>query len=343
MILDPAVQTNYDTLSVSQRLERARHRASSSPRSASARAWPSNSTRSTSATTSATSASPKRPSCRASRTARVRKPLTSSAQRPPSSTTSGSSTSTDATARLDLRASFAHPRGGRSPSPSASAATWDLRDNPFNATRGMLFAAQRRARQRVPLRGPSNNPATITSHFLRFTGRFSGYMRLTAEGTALAASLAAGYNLQLNSQERDVPRPPLLPRRRRHDPRLPRRLGRPAGRGRRIQNRQEGRDGHPVTIDRRRPPRRRLLHQPAARAPRALSRDNVPHRPLPRHRQPLGRPHARSTSLQLRYALGAGLRIATPIGPIALDYGINLDRRATWEDFGAFHFSIGLF
>jgi outer membrane translocation and assembly module TamA len=44
----------------------------------------------------------------------------------------------------------------------------------------------------------------------------------------------------------------------------------------------------------------------------------------------------------LRYAAGSGLRASTPIGPLALDYGINLDRRP-WEDFGAFHFSIGLF
>ena len=44
----------------------------------------------------------------------------------------------------------------------------------------------------------------------------------------------------------------------------------------------------------------------------------------------------------LRYALGAGLRIGTPIGPLAFDYGFNLIRRP-WEDVGAFHFSIGLF
>ena len=44
----------------------------------------------------------------------------------------------------------------------------------------------------------------------------------------------------------------------------------------------------------------------------------------------------------LRYAAGAGLRITTPIGPLALDYGINLIRRS-WEDFGAVHFSSGLF
>ncbi|MEZ4231282.1 MAG: BamA/TamA family outer membrane protein [Polyangiaceae bacterium] len=43
-----------------------------------------------------------------------------------------------------------------------------------------------------------------------------------------------------------------------------------------------------------------------------------------------------------RYSAGSGLRANTPIGPLAFDYGINLDRRP-WEDFGAFHFSVGLF
>ena len=41
-----------------------------------------------------------------------------------------------------------------------------------------------------------------------------------------------------------------------------------------------------------------------------------------------------------REAIGAGLRWNSPFGPIRVDYGINLDRRAG-EDFGAFHFSVG--
>jgi outer membrane protein assembly factor BamA len=53
----------------------------------------------------------------------------------------------------------------------------------------------------------------------------------------------------------------------------------------------------------------------------------------------------------LRTAVGTGLRLQTPIGPVAFDYGINLSRlvagpsdpRYTYEDFGAFHFAIGLF
>jgi outer membrane protein insertion porin family len=57
---------------------------------------------------------------------------------------------------------------------------------------------------------------------------------------------------------------------------------------------------------------------------------------------------------RLRYAIGSGLRINTPIGPLVFDYGFNVERildqlypnRANqrfWEDIGAFHFSIGLF
>jgi outer membrane protein assembly factor BamA len=45
-----------------------------------------------------------------------------------------------------------------------------------------------------------------------------------------------------------------------------------------------------------------------------------------------------------RWNAGLGVRIATPVGPIALDYGFNLDRRERLgEPFGSFHFSIGLF
>ncbi|UJR78564.1 Outer membrane protein assembly factor YaeT [Sandaracinus amylolyticus] len=48
--------------------------------------------------------------------------------------------------------------------------------------------------------------------------------------------------------------------------------------------------------------------------------------------------------LAVRWSAGLGLRIATPVGPIALDYGFNLDRREDLgEPFGSLHFSIGLF
>ncbi|MBN1773057.1 MAG: BamA/TamA family outer membrane protein [Deltaproteobacteria bacterium] len=46
----------------------------------------------------------------------------------------------------------------------------------------------------------------------------------------------------------------------------------------------------------------------------------------------------------LRYTAGLGLRIQTPVGPLAFDYGFNLLPRDDWgEGFGALHFSIGGF
>lgn len=46
----------------------------------------------------------------------------------------------------------------------------------------------------------------------------------------------------------------------------------------------------------------------------------------------------------VRPTAGLGVRIATPVGPLALDYGFNLLRReALNEPIGAFHFSIGVF
>ena len=46
----------------------------------------------------------------------------------------------------------------------------------------------------------------------------------------------------------------------------------------------------------------------------------------------------------LRYTAGLGLRLQTPVGPLAFDYGFNLVPRDDWgEGFGALHFSIGGF
>ncbi len=57
---------------------------------------------------------------------------------------------------------------------------------------------------------------------------------------------------------------------------------------------------------------------------------------------------------RLRYAVGTGIRVGTPVGPLVFDYGFNLEQllaeldldsgmARSWEDIGAFHFSIGLF
>ena len=50
-----------------------------------------------------------------------------------------------------------------------------------------------------------------------------------------------------------------------------------------------------------------------------------------------------NNGISLRAAIGSGIRVQTPVGPIALDYGINLTRQVAYEDFGALNFAIGLF
>jgi outer membrane protein assembly factor BamA len=49
-----------------------------------------------------------------------------------------------------------------------------------------------------------------------------------------------------------------------------------------------------------------------------------------------------SHGLSFRADIGPGVRVDTPVGPLVFDYGINVTRRS-YEDFGAFHFAIGLF
>jgi outer membrane protein assembly complex protein YaeT len=53
-------------------------------------------------------------------------------------------------------------------------------------------------------------------------------------------------------------------------------------------------------------------------------------------------PHFQQFGLEdERYAIGAGIRYALPIGPLRLDYGVNPDPRR-YESFGAFQLSFGL-
>jgi outer membrane protein assembly factor BamA len=46
--------------------------------------------------------------------------------------------------------------------------------------------------------------------------------------------------------------------------------------------------------------------------------------------------------LPMRADVGVGMRVLTPVGPLVFDYGINVTKKK-YEDFGAFHFAIGLF
>jgi outer membrane protein assembly factor BamA len=212
-------------------------------------------------------------------------------------------------------------------------ATWDRRDSAFEATRGTLFSVGVEHVSAFPM----NDDTVITSEFLRFTGRGAGYLRLTDGGMALAVSVGTGYNQQLTSDSQTYP------------DRLFYLGGVSTLRGFQLDS------VVPEDVARRVLRGELTIDQVAVRG------GNFFINPRAELRIPLT--GALSTAvfidsgnvwsavesieglddlIKLRYAMGAGMRLATPVGPVALDYGINLVRRP-WEDFGAFHFAIGLF
>ncbi len=223
--------------------------------------------------------------------------------------------------------------------------SWDARDSPFAATTGVLIAGAAEHVNAFPS-DIGGNTATINSHFLRFTGRVAGYVPLNPSKrpaerrTVVALSMAAGYNLQLDAASQTYPdrlfflggvdslRAFLV------DSVVPEDVAQ------RIIKGELNAQGERLTID-----------------DVAIRGGDVSLNPRAELRFPLTSllqvgvfldtgnlwvDPAEIDFLALRYAAGAGLRIGTPIGPLALDYGVNLIRRP-WEDFGAFHFSIGLF
>ncbi|MEP7119386.1 MAG: POTRA domain-containing protein [Byssovorax sp.] len=229
--------------------------------------------------------------------------------------------------------------------------TLDLRDNPFNATRGGLFSTSVEHVNAFPLL-VDDNQATVFSHFLRFTGRVAAYISLPRK-LVLAMSVAAGYNLQLYISPEHVSKT------------YPDRaffLGGvdsirsfladsvvPQDVANRIVDGDPARCTEPGFVA--------TPNRPLSICDVQVRGGDVMVNPRAELRIPITETFQAGVFvdagnvwtgtgtvnvLVLRYAGGAGIRIATPIGPIALDYGINLNRRQ-WEDFGAFHFSIGLF
>jgi outer membrane protein assembly factor BamA len=222
--------------------------------------------------------------------------------------------------------------------------TWDRRDNSFNATRGTLLSVNAEHVNAYPIEGErgADAGAAFKSHFMHYTGRVAGYLRLSQRGIALATSLRWGFNQQLVSGSETYP------------DRLFFMGGVDTLRGFALWSvfpeeiAQELLHPNPAT-----PPEMQLKEEDVR-----LSGGDVMLNPRAELRIPLSGIWQTALFLdtgnlwvdtgkvlhefRLRYSAGAGLRIDTPVGPLALDYGFNLDPRP-WEDVGAFHFSIGLF
>jgi outer membrane protein assembly factor BamA len=251
------------------------------------------------------------------------------------------------------------PKGESVAGAGRIAFTTDTRDKPLDATKGVLFATSAEYVHATPL----GQPDPIPSNFLRLTGRFAFY--LSKWGITLAASVGAGGNIQLTNQSQTYPdrlffmggvdthRAFLA------DSLVPQDL---ADRIKSVST-PEGHDSNSGLPTGQRNPNAQaglpLAQRSLTVADITLRGGDLMINPRVELRVPLISPFMAGIFLDtgniwldptairfdadlLRYGAGAGLRVVTPIGQVAFDYGFNLNRRP-WEDVGAFHFSIGLF
>jgi outer membrane protein insertion porin family len=214
-----------------------------------------------------------------------------------------------------------------------TSVTWDRRNKPLAATSGTLASAAVEHVSALPL----DTTSQITSEFLKLTGRFAGYIPFGSSGLALAMSLAGGYNLQLKDDSATYPDRLFYlggvnsVRGFQLDEVVPEDIAARIRNGEIVID-EVGVRGGDFFIN----PRAELRIPLTDLFSTALFLDtgNV-----------WAEPEA-ITGLEdlfiLRYTAGAGIRLETPLGPVALDYGFKIVRNE-WEDFGALHFSIGLF
>jgi outer membrane protein assembly factor BamA len=248
---------------------------------------------------------------------------------------------------LDLSRLLRVPTGRSFAVAQRISVNWDRRDNPFGATRGTnLVAGVEHVRSFRA--GPVSSACSVEpgdvvpddcpSDFLRLTATAAGYVRLTESGIAIAVSVRGGriHHLVMNSKTypdrlfflggvdsmRGFFADSLVP----ED--IAQEIINPTNPQNRLTINDVRLRGGDIFIN----PRLELRIPVSGIWEWGLFLDtgNVWVEP------------ANFNPLALRYAAGAGLRVGTPIGPIAFDYGVNLVRRE-WEDRGNFHFSIGLF
>lgn len=227
--------------------------------------------------------------------------------------------------------------------------SWDRRDNPLGATKGTLLSSSVEHVRATPDKEGGDgvfDPPKV-SQFLRLTQRIAGYVRLSDKGFALAGSLRWGMNQQLRSDSRTYP------------DRLFFLGGVDSVRGF-LQDSMIPEDIAQQLLD---PNSGLTLDQVVIRGGDAFVNPRLELRiPLSGSVQTglfvdsgnLWRDPTKVNPLRLRYSVGSGLRIGTPIGPLVFDYGFNVERilddldpgrteQRFWEPLGAFHFSIGLF
>lgn len=241
-------------------------------------------------------------------------------------------------------------------------ATWDRRDNAFNASRGTYVVTGIEHVDAYPTEVNLENarargkPPPPESHFFKLTQTFAGYIPLP-KGFRIAAQTRAGVNLQLTSSSQTYPDrlffmggvdtmrgwtlnsfipqdnadrifaskdlPDMVP-----DPRNP---GQMIPNANKFTPATQPIRGGNLMVNQRvelRIPIRGIFETVLFTDIGNLWID--PSYPF------------RKGAFPMRVAAGTGLRVQTPVGPLAVDYGFNLTRE-WYEDLGAINFAIGLF
>lgn len=240
------------------------------------------------------------------------------------------------TSDLRLRRLLRVPEGDTTLVALRASASYDLRDNPFTPTRGSFISLQAEVARTLSEKTVTSNDieSTFFSEFLKLALTVNGYLPLT-DSIVLASQARIGRIFHLSANSRTYPNRAFF-------------LGGVDTMRGYLQDAMVPQDlADRVLID------PTLGTGSIVRAGDAfvLARGEL--------RFPLydslrggvfldmGNLWAEAENLwpfSLRPSIGAGIRLSTPVGPVAVDYGILLrPRESLREPFGTLHFSIGLF
>lgn len=237
--------------------------------------------------------------------------------------------------------------------------TWDRRDNAFNASRGTYFVSGVEHVDGYPINvsaGDGEVRTFIESHFFKLTQTLGGYIPLP-KGLRIAALTRLGANVQITSDSTTYP------------DRLFFMGGVDSMRGWNLNSFIPQDDVDRIFATQNLPDSiadpqdgTKTISNPDKYTPasRPIRGGNLMMNERIELRIPIRGPFEtvifgdlgnlwidpeypfRRGKFPIRAAIGSGLRVQTPVGPLAVDYGINVTRQP-YEDFGAINFAIGLF
>ncbi|MCL2777004.1 MAG: BamA/TamA family outer membrane protein [Polyangiaceae bacterium] len=237
-------------------------------------------------------------------------------------------------------------------------ASWDRRDNAFNASRGTYIVTGIEHVDGFPVKGEQQTPTTppLQSHFFKLTQTFAGYIPLP-RGFRIASMTRVGGNIQLAKDSSTYP------------DRLFFLGGVDSMRGWMLNSFIPQDDVDRIRADAGKPDTVPDPQHPGQQIPnpakftqntRPIRGGNFMVNERIELRIPIHGPFEtvifsdlgnlwidptypfHTGKFPIRADVGTGIRLQTPVGPLAVDYGFNITREP-YEDIGAINFAIGLY